>query len=73
MQLRIALDPDRVVPTLVFKQLEERGNGEGRVGAEPAPLEGWAHRSGVSRQHRLQDTFPAIGAVSVAGPKRAAL
>jgi len=36
VQLRVALDPDRVVPALGLQQIEQRRDGKGSVSAEPA-------------------------------------
>jgi hypothetical protein len=37
VKLRIALDPDGIIPALGFQQIKERRNGKGRIAPEPPP------------------------------------
>lgn len=61
--------PDGVIDPLGTKILSETWIGKARVGAEiDAP-----HLAFVARHDRLQDAFPAISAVDIVGPPRAAL
>ena len=39
VELPVALDADGIVPALAFQQIEQRGDGKGRVGAEPESLD----------------------------------
>ena len=73
VQLRIALDADGVIPALGLQQVEERRDGEGRIGPEPPPGDRGSGLGRVSRQHRLQHFLPAVGAVDIAGTQGAPL
>ncbi len=71
VELGIALDANRVAPTLRLREIERGRDGEGGVGTETPPGDRRARLSGVSRQHRLQYIFPAICTLKVAGPQSA--
>ena len=73
VELRVAFDADGVIPALGFQQIEERRDGECGVGTEPPPGDRRPSGRRVSRQHRPQDIFPAIGAVHIAGAQRTPL
>jgi hypothetical protein len=65
----VGRQPDRIADALGFEVLVHLGIGERRVAPEIEAL----YAAPVARDHRLQHGAPAIGAVRVARPKRAAL
>ena len=69
LQDAVRRQPDRVAGALDLEELVHLGIGEGRVSSEIKPL----HPVSVAGDHRLQQRAPAIGAVHVARPQRAAL
>ena len=72
VELGVALDADGVVPALRLQQVEQHRDGEGGVCAKPAARDRGPGLGRVARQHGAQNVFPAVGAVHVAGPERAA-
>jgi hypothetical protein len=73
VELGVALEPDGIIPALGFQQIKECRNGKGGIGPEPPPGDRGAGLGRVARQHRLQNIFPAICAVHIAGTQGASL
>ena len=61
--------PNRILDPLAFEIPVDIRTGEARVGAEIDAR----HLAAIARQDRLQNAFPAVGAVNVAGTQGAAL
>ena len=69
LQDPVSRQSDCVADALGFEKFVDLGIGKGGVAPEVEAL----HASPATRDHRLQHRAPAIGAVHVARPQRAAL